>query len=108
MQFEEHSRLSCDFVQLLMCQLPASRGALAKLGCACPVWRASGRPSRRVSLTLANLILPLVSGIYQHSFEAAQNARHGFPVYSVNIEANHIQVGCTGADDFRIGCLLLL
>lgn len=31
------------------------------------------------------------SGIYQHSFEAAQNARHGFPVYSVNIEANHIQ-----------------
>ncbi len=33
------------------------------------------------------------AGIYQHSFEAAQNARHGFPVYSVNIEANHIQVG---------------
>jgi DNA replication licensing factor MCM2 len=33
----------------------------------------------------------IVTGIYQHSFEAAQNARHGFPVYSVNIEANHIQ-----------------
>lgn len=34
---------------------------------------------------------PGCTGIYQHSFEAAQNARHGFPVYSVNIEANHIQ-----------------
>jgi len=33
----------------------------------------------------------LPAGIYQHSFEAAQNARHGFPVYSVNIEANHVQ-----------------
>ncbi|KAL4424005.1 hypothetical protein ABPG75_001306 [Micractinium tetrahymenae] len=33
----------------------------------------------------------IVTGIYQHSFEAAQNARHGFPVYSVNIEANHVQ-----------------
>ena len=31
------------------------------------------------------------AGIYQHSFEAAQNARHGFPVYTVNIEANHLQ-----------------
>jgi hypothetical protein len=33
----------------------------------------------------------LFPGIYQHSFEAGQNARHGFPVYSVCIEANHIQ-----------------
>ena len=34
---------------------------------------------------------PAPAGIYQHSFEAAQNARHGFPVYTVNIEANHLQ-----------------
>ncbi|KAL4856536.1 DNA replication licensing factor MCM2 [Chlorella vulgaris] len=33
----------------------------------------------------------IVTGIYQHSFEATQNARHGFPVYSVCIEANHLQ-----------------
>ncbi|GAB4814991.1 hypothetical protein N2152v2_002037 [Parachlorella kessleri] len=33
----------------------------------------------------------VVSGVYQHSFEASQNAKHGFPVFSTNIEANHIQ-----------------
>ncbi|KAL6769494.1 MCM2 [Auxenochlorella protothecoides x Auxenochlorella symbiontica] len=32
----------------------------------------------------------VVTGIYQHSFEAGQNARHGFPVYSTSIEAVHL------------------
>lgn len=42
---------------------------------------AAVRPGEEVVLT----------GIYQHNFEATQNARHGFPVYSTHIEANHVQ-----------------
>lgn len=32
----------------------------------------------------------IVTGVYKHGFESAQNARHGFPVFSTAIEANHI------------------
>ena len=38
------------------------------------------RPGEEITLT----------GIYTHSFEASTNARQGFPVYSTNIEANHV------------------
>eukprot|EP00887_Chlorella_sp_A99_P006785 scaffold2.g6785.t1 len=32
----------------------------------------------------------VLTGIYQHNYEAGQNVRHGFPVYSTHIEANHV------------------
>jgi DNA replication licensing factor MCM2 len=32
----------------------------------------------------------ILTGVYKHGFEAAQNARHGFPVFSTVIEANHV------------------
>lgn len=32
----------------------------------------------------------VVTGVYEHSFEPSQNAKHGFPVYSTLIVANHV------------------
>lgn len=32
----------------------------------------------------------VVTGVYEHSFEPSQNAKHGFPVYSTIIVANHV------------------
>jgi DNA replication licensing factor MCM2 len=32
----------------------------------------------------------VITGVYEHSFQTAQNAKHGFPVYSTNIVVNHI------------------
>lgn len=32
----------------------------------------------------------IVTGVFEHSFQASQNAKHGFPVYSTLITANHI------------------
>lgn len=32
----------------------------------------------------------IVTGVYEHSFEPSQNVKHGFPVYSTAIVANHI------------------
>jgi len=32
----------------------------------------------------------IVTGVFEHSFQASQNAKHGFPVYSTHIKANHI------------------
>ncbi len=32
-----------------------------------------------------------VTGIYRHSYNAALNASHGFPVFSTLLEANFIQ-----------------
>lgn len=32
----------------------------------------------------------IVTGVFEHSFQASQNAKHGFPVYSTLIKANHI------------------
>lgn len=32
----------------------------------------------------------VVTGIFQHSYEAGANARHGFPVYGTSIEAVHL------------------
>lgn len=80
---------------LVCCCLCAGARKQGRLPADCVLAKA-GRQPWHVPHTLATLGLPLLSGIYQHSFEAAQNARHGFPVYSVNIEANHIQVGAGG------------
>ena len=32
----------------------------------------------------------IVTGVFENSFQASQNAKHGFPVYSTLIKANHI------------------
>ena len=32
----------------------------------------------------------VVTGVYEHSFDPSQNSKHGFPVYSTVIAANHV------------------
>lgn len=32
----------------------------------------------------------VITGVYEHGFDPSQNSKHGFPVYSTNIVANHV------------------